>query len=166
MQYLGIGFLVLLFLEIMSIVWVADWLGGGVTLLLMLASFIIGLFMLRRTGLSGLLLAGAAIRSGTEISLYQMLWPIRFTLAAVLLMSPGFISMAIALILLLPIKGKPIANIRSYTFNPNQQSSHQNPFASSHATERDDDIIDAEYTVTRTHSPQPTKQDYIEHKPD
>ncbi|MGN6930360.1 FxsA family protein, partial [Neisseria sp. P0015.S010] len=25
MQYFGIGFLVLIFLEIMSIVWVADW---------------------------------------------------------------------------------------------------------------------------------------------
>ena len=29
MQFFGIGFLVLIFLEIMSIVWVADWLGGS-----------------------------------------------------------------------------------------------------------------------------------------
>ena len=53
MQYFGIGFLVLLFLEIMSIVWVADWLGGGVTLFLMIASFALGLFMLRRIVLAG-----------------------------------------------------------------------------------------------------------------
>ena len=46
MQYFGIGFLVLIFLEIMSIVWVADWLGGGWTLFVMALSFISGIFML------------------------------------------------------------------------------------------------------------------------
>ena len=56
MQYFGIGFLVLIFLEIMSIVWVADWLGGGWTLFVMALSFISGIFMLRHTGISGLLL--------------------------------------------------------------------------------------------------------------
>ena len=60
MQYFGIGFLVLIFLEIMSIVWVADWIGGGWTLFVMAVSFISGIFMLRHTGISGLLLAGAA----------------------------------------------------------------------------------------------------------
>ena len=75
MQYFGVGFLVLLFLEIMSIVWVADWLGGGFAFLLMIVSFIGGTMMLRHTGLSGILLAGAAIRSGDNISMYQMLWP-------------------------------------------------------------------------------------------
>ena len=109
MRFFGIGFLVLIFLEIMSIVWVADWLGGGITLLLMIVSFIAGVMMLRNTGLSGILLAGAAMRSGGEVSMYQLLWPIRYTVAALLLMSPGFVSLLIALILLLPIKGRPIA---------------------------------------------------------
>jgi len=58
MQYFGVGFLVLLFLEIMSIVWVADWLGGGFTFLLMIVSFIGGTMMLRHTGVGGALLAG------------------------------------------------------------------------------------------------------------
>lgn len=62
MRFFGIGFLVLLFLEIMSIVWVADWLGGGWTLFLMAATFAAGVLMLRHTGLSGLLLAGAAVK--------------------------------------------------------------------------------------------------------
>ncbi|KLT01121.1 hypothetical protein M671_07915, partial [Neisseria gonorrhoeae CH811] len=53
MRFFGIGFLVLLFLEIMSIVWVADWLGGGWTLFLMAATFAAGVLMLRHTGLSG-----------------------------------------------------------------------------------------------------------------
>ena len=109
MRFFGIGFLVLIFLEIMSIVWVADWLGGGITLLLMIVSFVAGVMMLRNTGLSGILLAGATMRSGGEVSMYQLLWPIRYTVAALLLMSPGFVSLLIALILLLPIKGRPIA---------------------------------------------------------
>lgn len=157
MRFFGIGFLVLIFLEIMSIVWVADWLGGGLTLLLMIASFFAGIFMLRNTGLSGILMAGATIRSGGDVSLYQLLWPIRYTVAAVLLMSPGFVSLLIALILLLPIKGKPIAQMNGTVF-----TNTQNPFQRPRRSD-DEDIIEGEYTVdgnSRTNYP------HIEHKPD
>ena len=85
MRFFGIGFLILVFFEIMSIVWVADWLGGSVTLLLMIASFIAGVLMLRHIGFSTALLAGATLRSRENVSLYQMLWPIRYALAAVCL---------------------------------------------------------------------------------
>ncbi|PSJ79965.1 FxsA family protein [Neisseria iguanae] len=165
MQFLGIGFLVLLFLEIMSIVWVADWLGGSLAFLLMIASFALGIFMLRRTGMSGVLVAGAAMRSGKDISMYQLLWPIRFALAGLLLISPGFVSMTIALILLLPIKGKPIADmsVHTATFDPNRR---QNPFAGQSAQSKDDDIIDAEYTTVTRVDPHSKAKDYIEHKPD
>ena len=71
MRFFGIGFLVLLFLEIMSIVWVAEWLGGGWTGFLMAAAFAAGVLMLRHTGLSGILLAGAAVKSGGRVSVYQ-----------------------------------------------------------------------------------------------
>ena len=155
MQYFGIGFLVLIFLEIMSIVWVADWLGGGWTLFLMALSFISGIFMLRHTGISGLLLAGAAVRSGQNISLYQMLWPIRYTAAAVFLLSPGFISTAVALLLLIPFKGNATAS-STQSFQSRQTYS---------SAKEDEDIIEGEYTVTRT-SKADKPQDYIEHKPD
>lgn len=160
MQFFGIGFLVLLFLEIMSIVWVADWLGAGPALILMILGAISGISMLRHTGLSGLLLAGSAIRSGKEISLYQMLWPIRYAVAAILLISPGFISTAIALVLLLPIKGKPIAHTNvgasfNQTFQQHSQQSAPN----------DGDIIEGEYVNVDPHSPS-QHQDYIEHKRD
>lgn len=165
MQFLGIGFLVLIFLEIMSIVWVADWLGGGLTFLLMIASFALGVFMLRRTGMSGVLLAGATMRSGKDISMYQLLWPIRFALAGLLLMSPGFASMLVALILLLPIKGKPIADmsVHTATFDPNRA---QNPFTQQSTQPRDGDIIDAEYTNVTRVDPRSKNKDFIEHKPD
>ena len=155
MQYFGIGFLVLIFLEIMSIVWVADWLGGGWTLFLMALSFISGIFMLRHTGISGLLLAGAAVRSGQNISLYQMLWPIRYTAAAVFLLSPGFISTAVALLLLIPFKGNATVS-SAQSFQSRQTYS---------SAKEDEDIIEGEYTVTRT-SKADKPQDYIEHKPD
>lgn len=156
MQFFGIGFLVLLFLEIMSIVWVADWLGGGLTFLLMIISFILGIFMLRRTGLSGVLLAGATIRSGKNISLYQMLWPIRFTIAALLFISPGFVSTICALALLLPIKGKPIADMNvnmNTSFTP--KDTH-NPFIKPNNKDNED-IIEGEYTVT---TPSQDKQEH------
>ncbi|STZ76682.1 FxsA family protein [Bergeriella denitrificans] len=159
MQFFGIGFLVLLFLEIMSIVWVADWLGGGLTLLLMVLSFAGGVLMLRHTGLSGVLLAGAAVRSGQDISLYQMLWPIRYALAALLLLSPGFVSTAVALLLLIPFKGKPVA--QTAAFGAQGQA---NPFAAQ-ARQDDGEIIEGEYTVTRA-DPSAKQQDYIEHKRD
>lgn len=155
MQYFGIGFLVLIFLEIMSIVWVADWLGGGWTLFVMALSFISGIFMLRYTGISGLLLAGAAVRSGQNISLYQMLWPIRYTAAAVFLLSPGFISTAVALLLLIPFKGNAAVS-STQSFQSRQTYS---------SAKDDEDIIEGEYTVTRTGKAD-KPQDYIEHKPD
>lgn len=156
MQFFGIGFLVLLFLEIMSVVWVADWLGGG-ALFLMIVSFVGGMMMLRHTGISGLLLAGAAVRSGQEISPYQMLWPVRYAVAALLLMSPGFVSTVFALLLLLPLKGRPIADAgNAAVFGRTAPFSRQ---------DEGGDIIEGEYTVTSGNAQNP-KQEYIEHKPD
>ena len=158
MRFFGIGFLVLIFLEIMSIVWVADWLGGGITLLLMIVSFVAGVMMLRNTGLSGILLAGAAMRSGGEVSMYQLLWPIRYTVAALLLMSPGFVSLLIALTLLLPIKGRPIAETGgAFTAQGTFRQPRRND---------EGDIIEGEFTVEPEEKPAPKQPDYIEHKRD
>ena len=145
MQFLGIGFLVFIFLEIMSIVWVADWLGGMPTLALMIVSFIIGVFMLRRFGMSGVLLAASAARSGGEVSAYQLLWPIRYALAALMLMSPGFASSIVAFILMLPIKGKPIVNMQNHA-----------PFGSTPPSRYDSDIIEGDYTVDTSNRQQET----------
>lgn len=160
MRFFGIGFLVLLFLEIMSIVWMADRLGGGVTLALMVLSFAAGVMMLRHTGLSGILPAAAAVRGSGEISLYQMLWPIRYTVAAMLLMSPGFVSLVIALFLLLPIKGRPVS-----VHTAAQEGAFgnaANPFRRNNGGSGD--IIEGEYTVTTPS--EKNRQEYIEHKTD
>lgn len=159
MRFFGIGFLVLLFLEIMSIVWIADWLGGGWTLFLMAAAFAAGVLMLRHTGLSGILLAGAAVKSGGRVSVYQMLWPIRYTVAAVCLMSPGFVSSVLALLLLLPFKGaavlQPVGS--GHFFNMNRPDAKKDaPY--------DDDIIEGEYTVAEPDGNQ--RRNAIGHKRD
>ena len=151
MQFLGIGFLVLIFLEIMSIVWVADWLGGATTLALMILSFVIGLLMLRRFGMSGVLLAASAARSGGNVSAYQLLWPIRYALAALMLMSPGFASSMVAAILMLPIKGKPIVNVQNHA-----------PFGSSQSRRYDGDIIEGDYTVDESSTR--SQKSYLEDK--
>ena len=121
----------------MSIVWVADWLGGGWTLFVMALSFISGIFMLRHTGISGLLLAGAAVRSGQNISLYQMLWPIHYTAAAVFLLSPVLFQPPFALLLLIPFKGNAAVSSTA-VFQSRQTYS---------SAKDDEDIIEGEYTV-------------------
>lgn len=160
MRFFGIGFLVLLFLEIMSIVWVADWLGGGWTLFLMAATFAAGVLMLRHTGLSGLLLAGAAVKSSGKVSVYQMLWPIRYTVAAVCLMSPGFVSSVLAVLPLLPFKGGAVlqAGGAENFFNMNQSGRKEGFF-------HDDDIIEGEYTVEEPYGGNRSRN-AIEHKKD
>lgn len=160
MQYFGIIFLVMLFLEIMSIVWVADWLGGGVTLLLMIASFVLGIFMLRRMGTSGVLLAAAAMRTGGKVSLYQLLWPIRYAVAGVLLLSPGFVSMLAALVLMLPFKGKPVADL-SGSSHSNEQDGFT--YTAHRRYGNRDDVIEGEYTVTDSPGKKDTV-DYLEDK--
>lgn len=146
MPYFGIIFLILLFLEIMSIVWVADWLGGGITFLLMLASFALGIFMLRRMGASGLFLTAAAMRGKGKVSLYQLLWPIRYTVAAVLLMSPGFVSMLAAVVLMLPFKGKPVADLGAGMSDAAGQDGFT--YARRNPNRSDSDVIEGDYTVT------------------
>ncbi|MDU1347519.1 MAG: FxsA family protein, partial [Eikenella corrodens] len=70
---------------------------------------------------------------------YQLLWPLRYIVAALLLMSPGFVSTALALVLMLPIKGGPAA------VRPNQMG--QNYRSSGYGA--DGDIIDGEFETVR-----------------
>ena len=112
-------------------------------------------------GLAGVLLAGSTLRSG-GVSLYQLLWPIRYTVAGMLLMSPGFVSTLIAGILLLPIKGGPTISTPQNDGRPfGTDFEHNNDGFRSQATrariDRNDDIIEGEYTVTD--SPEQEKRD-------
>ncbi|WP_037587141.1 FxsA family protein [Stenoxybacter acetivorans] len=130
---LGVWILpILALLELTSIILAADWIGAGWTFLLIAADIVLGSLMLRHLGMSALLMAGSVIKSPRNVSIYQMLWPIRFVAAALLLVSPGFFSDLVAIGLMLPFKGKPLPDVTGNGYSPQYQS---------------DDIIDAEYTV-------------------
>lgn len=138
MRNAGIGFLVFIVLEILSIAQVAGRIGAAPAILLMALSAMAGVFMLRRMGLSGVLLAAAAVRGGGKVSAYQLLWPVRYAVAAMLLISPGFVSTVLAVLLMLPFKGGA----------PVEQTQGAAPFGGFGQTRRggaDDDIIEGDF---------------------
>ncbi|MDO4433848.1 MAG: FxsA family protein [Alysiella sp.] len=167
MRYLGLAFLILLAIEIFSIMVMAKLLGGLTVFILMILSFILGLFILRRTaGFAKVLMAGELLRGQGGISFYQMMWPVRIPIAGVLLMSPGFVSTFGALMLLLPFKGKPLAQQHT------SQGTRFGGFEFGHGAfygrtrqNHDEDIIEGDFTV-HTHTTKQAKrqQGVIEHK--
>lgn len=144
MRFFGGILLAFMVLEVISVVLMADWLGGGLTLLLLLAGFIGGALMLRHVGLAGMAVMGTTLRQGNHVSLYRLLWPIRYGVAALLLMSPGFVSDVFTLLLLFPFHGASVgAADEGHSFQRQngdfcRYSRHQNP---------DDDIIEGDYAV-------------------
>lgn len=160
MQYLGLVLLFGAVAEIISIVLMADWIGGWATFGLMVLSFAVGLFVLRRTaGLAKVLMAGEMMR-GSGMSFYQMMWPVRIPAAALLLMLPGFASSLAAVLLLLPFKGKTAAGgVHGKVFRGG-------PFGQT--PNNTGDVIDSEDYVVRGGGRKNSagkEKDVIEHRP-
>lgn len=107
------AFLILLmlypFAEIAALVTLAGHIGAGGVMLFILVSALLGIVMLRNQKIGALLTLGSLMNAGGQVSLYGLLWPLRYTLAGVLFIVPGVISDILALVLLLPIKGPAIA---------------------------------------------------------
>ncbi|MCP9758974.1 FxsA family protein [Aquitalea sp. S1-19] len=93
------------FVEIASLVYMADKLGGGFVLFWVLCSALIGIAMLRNQRIGTLLTLGALFNQKGNVSVYSLLWPVRYLLAGVLFLIPGVISDVLAIILLLPLSG-------------------------------------------------------------
>jgi UPF0716 protein FxsA len=106
MPYLLFGCLLAYpFLEVMSLIWLADTIGTFWTLIWVIASFCLGILMLRHHRLAMGLKLMHDVRTG-QVGINSLLGIARYFIAAVLLLIPGLISDAIALILLLPWKSK------------------------------------------------------------
>lgn len=162
MQFLGIIFLVLFVLELLSIVFVAKAIGGLAAIGLMILCFMFGSFLMKRSsGLSQLMLAGGILRTGGKVSLWQMLYPIRIPVAAFFFMIPGFFLDVIGLFLLMPIGGN--ADAQSSIFSGSTQH-NQSPFGSGfqYRHQNDDDIIEGEFVVRNNKKSSQVKTKYLE----
>lgn len=154
MRYLGWLFPAFLILEVTSIVMVSQWLGIW-TLALMALQFFTGIFLMRNLGFSSVLMAGETLRHNPQgLSVYQLMWPIRFIISAILLISPGFLSTAIAAGLMLPLKGGPKTNIGSEQAQQAYQQYRQRQ--QNHANAADGDIIDGDYSEVKPSGSRPS----------
>ncbi|WP_027468408.1 FxsA family protein [Deefgea rivuli] len=106
MPYLLFGLLLAYpFFEVMSLIWLADTIGGAWTMLWVIVSFALGVLMLRHHRLAVGLKVMGDMRRG-QVGLNSLLGIARYFIAAILLIIPGLISDVIALILLLPWQSK------------------------------------------------------------
>lgn len=90
------------FLEIAGFVWLGSKLGVGLTLLLVTASMVAGLALLRHTGLQAVGRLRAALAEGREPG-HSIIDAACFAAAGILLIIPGFVSDLLAVILMLPV---------------------------------------------------------------
>lgn len=90
------------FLEIAGFVWLGSRLGVALTLIWVIGAIVAGLVLLRHTGLQAVGCLRAALAEGKEPG-HSMLDAACFAAAAILLIIPGFVSDALALILMLPM---------------------------------------------------------------
>ena len=89
------------FLEIAGFVWIGGKLGVFLTLVWVIGTMLAGLALLRHTGLQAVGRLRAALAEGREPG-HSIIDAACFAAAAILLIIPGFVSDALALILLLP----------------------------------------------------------------
>ncbi|TXH39236.1 MAG: FxsA family protein [Rhodospirillaceae bacterium] len=98
---ISLGFILLVILEIIGIVWVADIIGLALTLLAVLGSAFLGLWLIRRSGLDMIGRLRLALAQGQEPG-HSLVDGACFVIAGLLLILPGFFSDLLALLLILP----------------------------------------------------------------
>ncbi|WP_137936862.1 FxsA family protein [Chitinivorax sp. B] len=90
-------------LELATTLWVGSMIGGWIWLWL-LGSFLGGMLILKGQRLGAPLLIMQALKSGNPVA--GMLWNVRIALCGIMLIVPGVLSDALALLLLLPWQPK------------------------------------------------------------
>ena len=162
MQYLGIFFFAGMVLEFFSLFWVASWLGGLTTFVLIILGFIVGGALLKNNlNVAKTLMAGQFLRGG--MSFYNMLFPVRVPLAGFLLALPtGFLSSALGLLLLAPFPfNNKTDKKQSDIFS---DTARQNGFEYTHHSkhQNQDDVIEGDYIV-RNNKIKQNHDDIIKH---
>ncbi|MDY0881991.1 FxsA family protein [Dongia soli] len=98
---ISLGFILLVVLEIVGFVWVADIIGIALTLLAVLGSAFLGLWLIRRSGLDMIGRLRLALAQGQEPG-HSLVDGACFVAAGLLLILPGFFSDLMALLVILP----------------------------------------------------------------
>jgi UPF0716 protein FxsA len=101
LRLIGLIAVALPLLEIAGFVWIGGKLGVFLTLVWVIGAMLAGLALLRHTGLQAVGRLRAALAEGREPG-HSIIDAACFAAAAILLILPGFVSDALALILLLP----------------------------------------------------------------
>jgi UPF0716 protein FxsA len=101
-KLISVGFILLILLEIIVFVWVADRIGLGLTLLAVVGSAFVGLWLIRRTGLDMVGKLRLTLAQGHEPG-HSLVDGACFVLAGLLLILPGFFSDLMAVLLMLPM---------------------------------------------------------------
>lgn len=107
MKWFVWSFVLYLIVEFGFLFFIAQRIGFFSLLGLMGLSATLGLFLLKKSKLAGLLSLRSQSKNHT-LGLFELLWPVRFALVGVLLILPGFILDVFAVLLLLPIKGPKV----------------------------------------------------------
>ncbi|MBP6115229.1 MAG: FxsA family protein [Neisseriaceae bacterium] len=155
MRIFGFGWLFLI-LEILSIVMMTSAIGGFNTILWMLCTFIIGVMMLRHFGRINMAMMNAGLRTSAPGSFMAAIWPIRFALAAILLLSPGIFSDVLAVVIMLPIWH--IGGRFSATTSGQQDTRGAYHRRGPANTDADSDIIEGEYHEVNPREPRRGEQ--------
>lgn len=115
-------------LEIAGFVWVADMLGLGWMLLLLLGSMILGVSLLRQEGLRTTNLMMKKARSGEKVQASDLADMPFVLIGAILLVIPGFFSDVLGLLCFLPPIRHGIVKLISKRLRPAQtsQQTHSN----------------------------------------
>jgi UPF0716 protein FxsA len=101
LRLIGFVAVALPFLEIAGFVWLGGKLGVFLTLAWVIGAMLAGLALLRHTGLQAVGRLRAALAEGREPG-HSIIDAACFAAAAIMLVIPGFVSDALALVLLLP----------------------------------------------------------------
>ncbi|QQS16919.1 MAG: FxsA family protein [Neisseriales bacterium] len=101
------------FAEMITFSWSIRHFGLKIVLLWVTVSALLGIFLLKQHRL-GIAWTLVTFLQSKPVSLYQLLWPIRYKMAGLLFIIPGFLSDIAALVLLLPFKGATLQQSSAY----------------------------------------------------
>ena len=133
MRYWPILFFLIPVLEVYLLIQVGSAIGAGWTILLVIATAVLGVNLLRQQGLHTLMKANQAMAQG-QVPAMEMMEGFLLAIGGVCLITPGFFTDAVGFICLLPTTRKGI--IRYLLLNSSVQSSysvHKENYRSDHS---------------------------------